>query len=81
VTGVLALRVSGATYRGSQPIDGVFELVTATPQRVQRDDRYEVYCSWFGVKPPTTYPRIAVGRGRCELLSNYTGEVVDDISA
>jgi hypothetical protein len=27
VSGVRAVRVRGATYRGSQPIDGVFELV------------------------------------------------------
>jgi hypothetical protein len=81
VTGVPAIRVRGATYRGSPPIEGVFELVSSIPEQVDGEDRYEVYCAWFGVKPPTTYPRISIGPGGFELLSSYTGEVVDNLSA
>jgi hypothetical protein len=64
----LAIRVSGATYRGSLPIDGVFELVADA--WVKDEPRYEVFCSWFGVKPFTCYPRIKAAA--CEPLHNYT---------
>lgn len=56
VSGVPAIRVRGARYRSSRPLDGVFELVSPTPQQVAGEERYEVYCAWFGVKPRTTYP-------------------------
>jgi hypothetical protein len=78
---VPAIRVRGATYRGSRPIDGVFELVTPTPQQVAREERYEVYCAWFGVKPPTKYPRISVRPGGYQVLSSYSGKVIDNLSA
>jgi hypothetical protein len=81
VIGVPAIRVRGATYRSCQPIDGVFELVSPIPQQVAGEERYEVYCAWFGVKPPTTYPRILVRPGDYELLSSYSGEVIDNLSA
>lgn len=81
VSGVRAIRVRGATYRDSQPIDGVFELVGSQVQQVNGEDRYEVYCAWFGVKPPTTFPRISVRPEVAELLENYTGEVIDNISS
>jgi hypothetical protein len=81
VSGVPAIRVRGATYRGSQPINGVFELVDCTPQQVNGEDRFEVYCSWFGVKPPNTYPRIFVNPNEYEIMPDYCGEVIDDISA
>jgi hypothetical protein len=79
VTNASAIRVRGATYRGSQPIDGVFELVDAVPRSVDGEERYEVYCAWFGVKPLTTYPRISVRDG-FELIANYSGTVIDNIS-
>src|SRR5689334_1487373 len=80
VNGVPAIRVHGATYRGSQPLIGVFELVMLTPQYVAGEERYEVYCAWFGVKPPTTYPRLSVQPGSYELLAGYSGDVIDNIS-
>ncbi len=81
VVNVRAIRVSGATYRDSQPMDGVFELVGEVPQEVNSEERYEVYCAWFGVKPPTCYPRILVRSGAYEILNDFTGEVIDNISA
>jgi hypothetical protein len=75
------VRVRGARYRGSQLIDGVFELVDSVPQRVRGEERYEVYGAWFGVKPFTKYPRIAVRPDACELIPSYAGEVIDNISA
>jgi hypothetical protein len=80
VSGFPAIRVHGATYRGSQPIDGVFELVSSVPQLINGEERYEVYCSWFGVKPRTMFPRISVSAGAYELISNYSGDVIDNIS-
>jgi hypothetical protein len=81
VNRVRAIWVRGATYRGCQPIDGVFELVDSRVQRVKGEDRYEVYCAWFGVKPPTVYPRLLVRPDACRVIPDYTGEVVDNISA
>ena len=81
VCGVPAIRAHGATYRGCRPLDGVFELVSPTPQRVAGEERFEVYCAWFGVKPLTRYPRLAVLPGGYELLSDFTGEVIDNIEA
>jgi len=81
VSGARAIRVLGARYRGSQPIDGVFELVDSRPQQVKGEERYEVYCAWFGVKPFTRYPRLALSPDACELILNYSGEVIDNISA
>lgn len=81
VSCVPAIRVRGATYRGSQPIDGVFELVDSRPRRIKGEERYEVYCAWFGVKPFTCYPRLSVMPDACELIPSYTGEVIDNISA
>jgi len=81
VSGVRGVRVRGATYRGSQPIDGVFELVDSRPQQVNGEERYEVYCAWFGVKPFTKYPRISVSQDACELIPSYSGEVIDNISS
>jgi hypothetical protein len=61
-------------------MDGVFELVDSKVQNVAGEERYEVYCSWFGVKPRTKYPRIRVNSNSIEMLPNYTGEVIDEIS-
>lgn len=79
VTNVLAIRVRSATYRSCQPINGVFELVSDVPQSVANEERFEVYCAWFGVKPRNRYPRISVG-GNYEIIQNYTGDVIDNIS-
>jgi hypothetical protein len=81
VGGVVAIRVTGATYRGSQSIDGVFELVSDRPQQVAGEQRFEVYCAWFGVKPHTKYPRISVLPGGWKILPNYSGEVIDNLAA
>jgi hypothetical protein len=81
VDGAKVIRVTGATYRGSRPIDGVFELVSDRPQQVAGEQRFEVYCVWFGVKPHTKYPRISVTPSGWKLLRNYSGDVIDNLSA
>ncbi len=80
VKGVLAIRVQSATYRKCRPLAGVFELVSELPQLVRGENRYEVYCAWFGVKPKYKYPRISVDPGHFEIISNYSGEVIDNLS-
>lgn len=80
VSGAKPISVTGATYRGSRPIDGFFELVLDTPQQVAGEQRFEVYCAWFGVKPHTKYPRISVFPGGWKILLNYSGEVIDNLS-
>src|SRR5262245_40423068 len=81
VTNALVIRVTAATYRNSQTIDGVFELVSESPQQIEGEDRFEVYCAWFGVKPFTNYPRISVQPRSYQLVSDYSGEVIDNISS
>lgn len=58
----------------------VFELVSTDPSHRQGQERYEVYCAWFGVCPPTVFPRILVRRGSFRIITQYTGSVADDIS-
>ena len=79
VSGVFAIRVAGASYRGSHPFDGVLELVSTRPQTVKGERRFEVYCGWHGVKSRGTFPRISPGK--YEILMDYTGEVIDNISS
>lgn len=71
VSNVPAVRVRGATYRGSQPIHGVFELVDCHVQHVNGEDRYEVYCGWFGVKPPTVLPRTSATARSAPVLLGW----------
>lgn len=80
VKGVLAICVENATYRRSLPFNGILELVSEQPEKVNGEDRYEVYCAWFGVKPPRKYPRISVGEGKFKIIPNYSGEVIDNLS-
>lgn len=81
VSNATVIRVKGATYRNSQPIDDVFELANPNdrPQQKYRALRIEVICSWFGVKPPTSYPNIIVLPNGFTIDTNYSGPVVDDI--
>jgi hypothetical protein len=81
VRNVPVIRVTGATYRGCAPIDGVFELVDRQEHWLKGECCYEVYCAWFGVKPYTVFPRIIVNPKGCEIVENYTGEVIDNLSA
>lgn len=80
VVDVLAIRVVDATYRDSEPITDVFELVTSEPHTLKGEERYEVYCAWFGVRPGSNFPRIAVKPGSFEIIAHYTGRVADNIS-
>lgn len=79
VDGVQAIRVSGATYRGSQPIDGFFEVVSE-PKESRGKLKVEVRCSWHGVKPRTCFPHLIIKPDQFELVESYSGEVIDDIS-
>lgn len=72
------IRVQQATYRGSG-FDGIFELVEGRPQPDGKG-RYEVYCAWFGVKPNTQFPTLAVAEGRWAIESDYSGKVADNLS-
>ncbi len=80
VNGALAIHVQNATYRGCLPFDGILELVSEHPQIVNGENRYEVYCAWFGVRPKNKYPRISVDPGHFEIISNHTGKVIDNLS-
>ncbi len=83
VKNVTVIRVSGSTYRDCQPMQGVFEVVNPkNPIRRWKGGelRCQVYCPWFGVKPPTTFPNIIVKGGLYTVEGDYTGEVIDDIS-
>jgi len=80
VVEVPALKIVNADYRSSQKFSGVFELVSTTQRAFSGKFGYEVYCSWFGVKPPTGYPKISVMGLEHQIIDSYTGDVIDDIS-
>ena len=77
VTNVYAIKVSGGKYRGAT-LDGMFELVN--PPTAKLPGRVLIRCSWFGVTPPTTYPQLDISSATVIHKSNYSGQVVDDIS-
>ncbi len=77
-TNIDAIEVRGGKYRGAT-LDGVFELVN--PPTAKPPGRVLVRCSWFGVTPPTTYPQLDISGATVIKKLNYSGQVVDDISA
>lgn len=77
VADVYAIKVTGAKYRLAT-LDGVFELVN--PPTTELPGRVTVRCSWFGVTPPTTYPKLLISGATVIREPNYTGKVADDIS-
>lgn len=79
VKNVNAISVKGATYRGCQPIDGIFELADTQMKSISGDIRFEVVCGWFGVKPYNSFPQIKITNDY-EIIKDFTGEVIDNIS-
>ena len=82
VENAIVIEVSGATYRKSKPICGIFEVVNAgNPLKIFNGKlRCEVYCSWFGVKPPNIFPQILIENCQYRIISNYSGNVIDNLS-
>jgi hypothetical protein len=80
---VRAIWVKNASYRSATFTD-IFELadqnrtdpIEMTPSGKRR---VEVVCAWHGVKPPNTYPQLALMDGCYTILDGYTGEVADNI--
>ncbi|TWO69497.1 hypothetical protein FN976_19625 [Caenimonas sedimenti] len=82
VQNATVIHVKGATYRGSREITGTFQLADSEQGPVAHAGklRVEVLCSWFGVKPPTTFPKLVVQPGDFRVESGFSGDVVDDIA-
>jgi hypothetical protein len=80
VVDVLAIRMKNGHLRGSD-FDGVFELAdTPKPFDVRSAElRVEVKVGWFGMKPKTSWSHITL-RKDWELIRNYTGNVVHNLS-
>ena len=76
----LAIKVTKAQIRNAN-VSGVFELASVDmPFRIKKGElTAEVICLWHGKKPKTTWMHLTLGK-KYELLFNYTGEVVDNIS-
>lgn len=84
VQNVRAIRVENASYRNA-PLTGVFELddsKNVDPVKTQPagKEKAKVVCAWHGVTPRTSYPKLDLSIAKYEVLNNYTGEVVDNIS-
>jgi hypothetical protein len=81
VVDVLAIRVANGHLRGSD-FDGVFEVADVPkPFSIHTGDlRVEVKVGWFGMKPKTTWSHITLN-GEWELIRNYSGKVVHNLSA
>ncbi len=81
---VRAIRVENASYR-SAFLTGVFELddnKNTDPVKMQPagKEKARVVFSWHGVTPRTSYPKLDLSLAKYEVLNNYTGEVVDNVS-
>jgi hypothetical protein len=68
-------RIRGAT------VSGIFELANVAQyfDDFNGNRRVQVKVGWFGAKPRTTWTHIILG-DEWELLPNFTGEVVHNIS-
>lgn len=81
VKNVLAVLIHEGFLRGSTFNDCYFEVADC-PQPFDTFDgktRVEVQVLWFGRKPATTWAHITLN-DKYELLRNYSGEVVNNIS-
>lgn len=81
VLDVLAVRIVNGYLRGST-FDGVFE-VADVPQPFSLHSgviRVEVKVGWFGMKPKTSWSHITLS-GEWQLIKNYSGKVVHNLSA
>jgi hypothetical protein len=81
VVDVAAIRLKNGHLRGSD-FDGVFELADVTlPVNVLGGKlKVEVKVGWFGRRPLKTWAHITL-REEWELLKNYCGPVVHNISS
>lgn len=75
-TDVNAIEIVGGKYRGATLSD-IFELVN--PPTAELPRRVPVRCSWFGVTPPNTYPKIDLSKATVKILRKYSGQVVHNI--
>lgn len=81
VKNVLAVLVHEGSLRESTFKDCYFELSDSSEpfDTFNGKTRAEVKVLWFGKKPKTTWTHITLN-GKWELLRNYTGKVVANIS-
>lgn len=80
VKNVTAIEIVNGFYRGSE-INGIFEVAnTEDPVKEKNGElKVEVMCGWFGMKPRTTWIHITLS-GKWELVANYSGSVVLNLS-
>ena len=78
---VLAVLVHEGFLRGSKFNDCYFEVADSKEpfDTFAGKTRVEVQVLWFGRKPATTWAHVTL-IGKYELLRNYSGEVVANIS-
>lgn len=74
------VRIVNGRLRGSM-VSGVFELanVPSPFDEHSGNRRVQVKVGWFGARPRTTWAHITLG-DEWELLPNFTGDVVHNIS-
>lgn len=80
VKGRLAIEVTKAYIRKAK-VSGMFEVAdTEMPFRIKKGElTVEVICLWHGKKPKSTWTHLTLGK-KYELVANYSGEVVANIS-
>jgi hypothetical protein len=80
VKGRLAIEVTKAHIRKAR-VSGMFEVAdTGMPFRIKKGElTVEVICLWHGKKPKSTWTHLTLGK-KYELVANYSGEVVANIS-
>jgi hypothetical protein len=83
VSSIRVVKVVDAFYRGSTFSD-TFELEDQTsddPVKEQPSgkNKVAVICSWYGVKPRTSFPNIDLSSAKYEIQNEYSGLVADNI--
>jgi hypothetical protein len=63
--------------------DGTFELEDQSDDPIKVTPKGKSYakviCAWYGVTPDTEFPGLDLSYAKYELISGFSGEVVDDI--
>jgi hypothetical protein len=81
LSGVTVIRVKNAKYRHAQ-IDGVFAVVNGSDIKVSKSGKAtkKVFCLWHGHRLTTDFPELTLDLENTEVIENYKGKVVIDIS-
>ena len=75
------IKVTKAKYRGSE-FDGIFLVVNGNSIKESKSGKgkKKVFCLWYGHQIQTDFPELTIDIATTEVIDNYKGKVVIDLS-